>query len=38
MAMENQTFPTFKDGLQENRIVEAVLLSNREKKWVSVQS
>lgn len=37
MAMEKQAFPTFKDGLQENRIVEAVLQSNLKKKWVSVK-
>ncbi len=29
-------FPTFMDGHQENRIVEAILKSNREQKWVAL--
>ena len=29
-------FPTFKDGHIENKIVEAILKSNKIKKWVSV--
>ena len=31
-------FPTFADGHAENRIVEAILKSNRSKKWVDVKS
>jgi predicted dehydrogenase len=30
-------FPTFADGHVENRVVEAVLKSNRKKQWVTVQ-
>jgi predicted dehydrogenase len=30
-------FPTFADGHVENRVVEAVLKSNRRKRWVKVQ-
>ncbi len=29
-------FPTFADGHRENRIVEAVLSSNRRKRWVTI--
>jgi predicted dehydrogenase len=29
-------FPTFKDGHWENKIVEAVLKSNKEQKWIEV--
>ncbi len=29
-------FPTFKDGHQENKIVEAIIKSNKEQKWVEV--
>ncbi|MCF7740174.1 MAG: Gfo/Idh/MocA family oxidoreductase [Candidatus Marinimicrobia bacterium] len=29
-------FPTFEDGYQENRIVEAVLKSNNEKCWITL--
>lgn len=29
-------FPTFMDGHQENKIVEAILKSNKEQKWVEV--
>lgn len=29
-------FPTFEDGLLENKIVEAILLSNKEQKWIEI--
>lgn len=29
-------FPTFEDGWWENRIVEAILMSNKEQKWVDL--
>lgn len=32
----SQEFPTFADGHWENRVVEAVLRSNRSKKWINV--
>lgn len=31
-------FPTFEDGHRENKIVEAVLKSNKEQKWVNVDN
>jgi predicted dehydrogenase len=31
-------FPTFKDGHQEIKIVEAILKSSKEEKWVEVGS
>jgi len=35
-ANDAQNFPTFEDGFQENRIIEAVLKSHQEKRWVKV--
>ena len=35
-ANDAQNFPTFEAGLQENRIVEAILKSHQEKRWVTV--
>ncbi len=32
----SQTLPTFRDGLNACRIVEAVLKSDKEKRWVSI--
>ena len=36
LAIHEQNFPTFEAGLQENRIVEAVLKSHQEKRWIKV--
>jgi len=33
---DEKDFPTFEDGHYENRIVEAVLRSNKEQKWIEV--
>ncbi|HPC35366.1 MAG TPA: Gfo/Idh/MocA family oxidoreductase [Candidatus Marinimicrobia bacterium] len=35
-APQGEAFPTFEAGLQENRIVEAVLKSHQEKRWIKV--
>lgn len=35
-SKDKPDFPTFLDGHQENKIVEAVLKSNKEQKWVEV--
>jgi len=35
-ATSGEAFPTFEAGLQENRIVEAVLKSHQEKRWIKV--
>lgn len=35
-ACDPQDFPTFEAGLQENRIVEAILKSDMEKRWINV--
>ncbi|HAE87819.1 TPA: dehydrogenase [Candidatus Marinimicrobia bacterium] len=37
-ADTEQNFSTFKDGLQENRIVDAILQSHREKTWINLES
>ena len=29
-------FPTFRDGWIENKIVDAILKSNKEQKWIGV--
>ena len=34
---EEMPFPTFADGHWENRIVEAVLTSNRDRQWVDIR-
>lgn len=31
-------FPTFKDGYIENKIVDAILLSNKDQKWIEIDS
>ncbi|MDP4192775.1 MAG: Gfo/Idh/MocA family oxidoreductase [Bacteroidota bacterium] len=35
--VEKADFPTFEDGYNEIQIVEAVIISNQEKRWVDVQ-
>jgi len=35
-SRDKPTYPTFYDGLIENRLVERVLQSNREQRWIEV--
>ena len=37
-AKDPPNFPTFRDGLRANRIVDAVVRSHREQKWVKVKN
>jgi len=37
-AKDPPNFPTFMDGLRANRIVEAVVRSHKEQKWVKVKN
>jgi hypothetical protein len=34
--MDKPDFPTFEDGHIENKIVEAILKSNKNKKWITL--
>jgi len=34
--VENTDFPTFSDGLWANRVVDAILMSHKEQKWIEL--
>lgn len=36
IGKDRTEFPTFEDGYLENKIVEAILLSHKEQKWVDI--
>ena len=36
VATGEAIWPTFRDGYEVDRIIEAALLSNRERRWVNI--
>jgi predicted dehydrogenase len=37
VATGEAVWPTFRDGYEVDRVIEAALLSNRERRWVSIE-
>lgn len=38
IATKQNNWPTFRDGMEVNRIVKAAILSSNEKRWVDIQT